>query len=221
MEYRKRNFSRPRIGQQLGNYRLTRLLGRGSFADVYLGEHIHLNTQAAIKVLDMRLTNDDMGDFLKEARTIARLKHPSIIQVLEFGIENNTPFLVMDYAPNGTLRSHFPKGSHFSPEDIQPYVMQIASALQHAHNEKLIHRDIKPENILLGSNNEVLLNDLQVFRNLPMPLRRASMVGKRPFLYHLLKKYPPRPNLSLQCKKYILYQFKRQLSLPIADIPLR
>ncbi len=149
MEYRKRNFSRPRIGQQLGNYRLVHLLGRGSFADVYLGEHIHLNTQAAIKVLDMRLTNDDMSDFLKEARTIAHLKHPSIIQVLEFGVENNTPFLVMDYAPNGSLRARFPKGSRLSPEDIQPYLMQIASALQHAHDEKLIHRDIKPENMLL------------------------------------------------------------------------
>src|SRR5437899_13042146 len=85
-----------REGQQLGNYHLVRLLGRGSFADVYLGEHIHLKTEAAIKVLDMRLTNDDMQDFLKEARTIARLKHPSIIQVLEFGMEDNTPFLVMD-----------------------------------------------------------------------------------------------------------------------------
>jgi serine/threonine protein kinase len=162
MEYRKRNFSRPRIGQQLGNYRLNHLLGRGSFADVYLGEHIHLNTQAAIKVLDMRLTNDDMEDFLKEARTIAHLKHPSIIQILEFGMENNTPFLVMDYAPNGTLRSHFPRGSRFSPEDIQPYVMQIASALQHAHDKKLIHRDIKPENMLLGSNDEVLLADFGI-----------------------------------------------------------
>src|SRR5690348_2402326 len=99
MEYRKRNFSRPRIGQQLGNYRLVHLLGRGSFADVYLGEHIHLNTQAAIKVLDMRLTNEDMSDFLNEARTIARLKHPSIIQVMEFGVERNIPFLVMEYAP--------------------------------------------------------------------------------------------------------------------------
>src|SRR6266702_463272 len=162
MEYRKRIFSRPRIGQQLGNYRLVHLLGRGSFADVYLGEHIHLDTQAAIKVLDMRLTNDDMGDFLKEARTIAHLKHPSIIQILEFGVENNTPFLVMDYAPNGTLRSHFPRGSRFSSQDIQPYVMQIASALQYAHDERLIHRDIKPENILLGSNNEVLLADFGI-----------------------------------------------------------
>ncbi len=162
MEYRKRNSSRPRIGQQLGNYHLVRLLGRGSFADVYLGEHIHLKTEAAIKVLDMRLTNDDMQDFLKEARTIARLKHPSIIQVLEFGKEDNTPFLVMDYAPNGTLRSHLPKGSRLPPEDIQPYVMQVASALQYAHDEKLIHRDIKPENMLLGANDEVLLADFGI-----------------------------------------------------------
>lgn len=162
MEYRKRNFTRPRIGELLGNYRLTQLLGRGSFADVYLGEHIHLKTQAAIKVLDMRLTNDDMSDFLKEARTIARLKHPSIIQVLEFGVEKNMPFLVMDYAPNGSLRARFPKGTRLSAEDIQPYVMQIASALQHAHDEKLIHRDVKPENMLLGSNDEVLLADFGI-----------------------------------------------------------
>src|SRR6266849_1878303 len=167
MEYRKRNFSRPRIGQQLGNYRLVHLLGRGSFADVYLGEHIHLNTQAAIKVLDMRLTNDDMTDFLKEARTIAHLKHPSIIQILEFGEENNTPFLVMDYAPNGTLRSHFPRGSRFSPEDIQPYLMQIASALQYAHDQRLIHRDVKPENMLLGWHDEVLLSDFGIAVVLP------------------------------------------------------
>ena len=162
MEYRKRNFSQLLIGRQLGNYRLVRLLGRGSFADVYLGEHIHLNTLAAIKVLDMRLTNDDMGDFLKEARTIARLKHPSIIQILEFGVENTSPFLVMDYAPNGTLHARFPKGNRLLAEDIQPYVMQVASALQHAHDEKLIHRDIKPENILLGSNDEVLLTDFGI-----------------------------------------------------------
>src|SRR5260370_32476628 len=77
-------------------------------------------------------------------------------------MEDNTPFLVMDYAPNGTLRSHLPKGSRFPPEVIQPYVMQVASALQYAHDEKLIHRDIKPENMLLGANDEVLLADFGI-----------------------------------------------------------
>ena len=66
------------------------------------------------------------------------------------------------WSPNGTLRLHFPQGSRLSPEDIQPYVMQIASALQHAHDEKLIHRGIKPENMLLGNNDEVLLADFGI-----------------------------------------------------------
>src|ERR1700686_4794522 len=97
------------VGQQLGNYQLTRLLGMGGFAQVYLGEHIYLSTQAAIKVLNTQLTNDQMNWFRTEARTIARLVHPNIVRVLEFGVEGNTPFLVLDYAPNGTLRQRHSK----------------------------------------------------------------------------------------------------------------
>jgi serine/threonine protein kinase len=93
-----------RSGQLLCNYRLIRLLGQGSFTDVYLGEHIYLKTPAAIKILQMRLVRDDMQGFLNEARTIASLKHPQIVRVLDFGVEDATPFLVMDYAPLGTLR---------------------------------------------------------------------------------------------------------------------
>src|SRR2546421_6752663 len=87
------------IGQRLGNYQLTRLLGEGGFAEVYLGEHVHLGTQAAIKVLHTQLTSDDVEKFRTEARTIAHLSHPHIVRVREFGIESKTPFLVMDYAP--------------------------------------------------------------------------------------------------------------------------
>src|SRR5438270_268489 len=100
-----------RIGQKLGNYRLIRLLGQGGFADVYLAEHIHLGTPAAIKVLSIRLSSDNMEHFRTEARTIARLVHPHIVRVLDFGLEDNTPYLVMDYAANGTLRQSHPKGS--------------------------------------------------------------------------------------------------------------
>jgi serine/threonine protein kinase len=64
------------VGKQLGNYRLIRLLGQGGFADVYLGEHIYLKTQAAVKVLQVQLTQDSLNSFLAEARTIASLKHP-------------------------------------------------------------------------------------------------------------------------------------------------
>lgn len=151
-----------RIGQQLGNYRMLRLLGRGGFAEVYLGEHVHLNTMAAVKVLHTQLASDDLDGFRAEARTIARLEHPHIVRVLEFGIEGATPFLVMSYAPNGTLRQQYPKGSVLPLASIVSYVKQVADALQYAHDEKLIHRDIKPENMLLGRRNEVLLSDFGI-----------------------------------------------------------
>jgi WD40 repeat protein len=147
------------LGHQLGNYRLIRLLGHGGFASVYLGEHIHLNTLAAIKVLDARLTGDEITQFRNEARTIARLEHPHIVRVLDFGVEDRLPFLVMSYAPNGTLRQRHPRGTRLSASEVLPYIEQVADALQYAHNEKLIHRDVKPENMLLDRNNQIMLSD--------------------------------------------------------------
>ena len=136
-----------RVGQQLGNYRLVRLLGQGGFADVYLGEHIYLKTPAAIKVLQTRLVQDDLQVFLKEARSITNLIHPNIVRVLEFGVEDKTPFLAMNDAPNGTLRQRHPKDSQVPLLTIVSYVKQVASALQYVHEQRLIHRDIKPENM--------------------------------------------------------------------------
>src|SRR6266853_955448 len=151
-----------RVGQQLGNYQLIRLLGEGGFAEVYLGEHIHLGTQAAIKVLHTQLAKEDIETFRNEARTIARLEHPNIVRVLDFGLEGSTPYLVMSYAVNGTLRQRHPKGTRLPLVTIVSYVKQLADALQYAHDEKLIHRDIKPENMLLGRRNEILLSDFGI-----------------------------------------------------------
>ncbi len=152
-----------RVGQQLGNYRVTRLLGRGGFADVYLGEHIYLKTPVAIKVLQARLTyEEDLNGFLKEAQTVARLMHPNIVRVTDFGIADETPYLVMDYAAGGTLRQRHTTGSHLPLTTIVPYIVQLADALQYAHNEKLIHRDIKPENMLIGARGDILLSDFGI-----------------------------------------------------------
>jgi len=153
-----------RVGQQFGNYRLVRLLGRGGFAEVYLGEHQRLGTQAAIKVLYTYLSDHDADAFLTEARTIGTLEHPHVIRVLDFDVQEGIPFLVMSYAPNGTLRQRHPKGSHVPLDTIVEYVTQVTDALQYAHDEKLIHRDIKPENMLLGRHNEVLLSDFGLAR---------------------------------------------------------
>jgi serine/threonine protein kinase len=148
------------VGQQLGNYRVIKLLGRGGYAEVYLGEHIYLETQSAIKVLHARLGDAEEAErFRYEARTIARLVHPHIVRVFDFDIQDDVPFLVMDYAPNGSLRKRHPKGARLPLEMVLSYVQQIASALQYAHDQRLVHRDVKPENMLLGRNDEILLSD--------------------------------------------------------------
>jgi len=152
-----------RIGQRFGEYRLIRFLGKGSFGDVYLGEHLHDNTLAAVKVLQARLTNEDLKEFINEASTTFRLKHPHIVQLLDFGVgADDALFLIMAYAPNGTVRQCYPKGTCLPLDTVVSYVNQVAEALQYAHDRKLIHRDVKPENILLGLNNELLLSDFGI-----------------------------------------------------------
>jgi len=149
-----------RVGQQLDNYRLLRLLGVGGFGEVYLAEHTHRKLQVAIKILPP-LAQDDLGSFLTEARTF-RLKHSNIVQVLDFGVEGRTPFIVMEYATGGTLRQRHPRGTRVPLPTIVSYVKQVASALQYAHDERLVHRDVKPENMLIGAQNQVLLSDFGI-----------------------------------------------------------
>jgi serine/threonine protein kinase len=151
-----------RVGQRFGNYRLSRLIGQGGFAEVYLGEHIYLDTQTAIKVLHTQLAGQDVEQFRQEARTIAHLEHPHIVRLLDFGVEGTTPYLIMSYAPNGTMRERYPKGTRLPLEQVIFYVKQISQALQYAHDRKIIHRDIKPENMLFGPNDQVVLSDFGI-----------------------------------------------------------
>jgi hypothetical protein len=153
-------------GQRLGNYRLHRLLGKGSFAEVYLGEHLYLNTPAAIKVLHTTLDEEEERLFLTEAQTIARLAHPNIVRVREFAIEHSLPYLVMDYIPGGTLRQRYPRGTCLSLEQTVSCIKQIAAALQYAHNQGIIHRDVKPENVLQGTG-QVMLSDFGISVSAP------------------------------------------------------
>ncbi len=115
-----------RVGKQLGNYRLHRLLGRGGFADIYLGEHVFLKSLAALKILRMSLTDEERDAFLREAQTLMRLVHPNIVRVLDFAVEDDQPYLVMDYAPNGSLRERHPAGSRLPLDSAVVYVAQIA-----------------------------------------------------------------------------------------------
>jgi serine/threonine protein kinase len=153
-----------RVGQRFGNYRLTQKIAIGGFAEVYLAEQIHLGTRTAIKILIQQL---DVQKFYEEARNIAKLVHPHIVRLLDFGIDDKggtdkTPFMVMDYAPNGTLAEKYPEGTQVPLPTVVTNIKQVASALQYAHDEKIIHRDLKPENLLIGRRNEILLSDFGI-----------------------------------------------------------
>jgi tetratricopeptide (TPR) repeat protein len=172
--------NRVQAGQQLGNYRLLQRLGEGGFAEVYLGEHRYLQRRVAIKVLLVSLAGDDKESerFRQEAQTMAALKHPHIIGCLDFGIEQNIPYIVMDYAPGGTLRDLHPAGELVPLETTVAYVEQVAGALQYAHGQGVIHLDVKPENMLLGQNGEVLLTDFGLARfTRSVSQRVTSLIG--------------------------------------------
>ena len=172
--------NRVQAGQQLGNYRLVQRLGVGGFAEVYLGEHRYLKRQVAIKVLLVELSGDDKESerFLAEAQTMATLKHPYIVGCLDFGIERNVPYIVMDYAPGGTLRDLHPEGDLVPLATVVAYIEQVAAALQYAHDQGVIHLDVKPENMLVGQSGEVLLSDFGLARfSRSVSKRVTSLVG--------------------------------------------
>jgi serine/threonine protein kinase len=147
------------VGEQIGNYRLLRLLGKGGYANVYLGEHIYHNTRVAIKLFHRNVSDSDLEEILTEARTIARLEHPRIIRIFECNVENEYPYLVMGYAPQGSLRQRHPRGTRLPCSLVVSYVEQIAAALQYAHEHRLVHRDVKPENMLIAEDGQLLLSD--------------------------------------------------------------
>ncbi len=199
-----------RVGQRIGNYQLTRLLGQGSFGDVYLGQQVHDNTPAAIKVLQTRLTPEDLKLFINEASTSFKLQHPNIVRLLDFGIDaNNTPFLVMAYAPNGTLRQRYPKGTRLPLDMIVPYVNQVAAALQYAHDKRLIHRDVKPENMLLGLNNEVWLSDfgLAHIAHSSFSQSEVKMAGTIPYMAPEQIQSHPRPASDQYALGIVVYEW--------------
>lgn len=149
--------------EPLGEYRLLRQLGHGSFGIVYLAEHIYEHELVAIKMLQVSLTSKDAWkEFLNEARGF-RLQHPHIIPLLDFGMSSDeSPFLVMEYAAGGSLRERMEQEARLPLATIAAYTKQLASALQYAHSRRLIHRDVKPENMLLRADGTILLSDFGI-----------------------------------------------------------
>ncbi len=152
-----------RPGQYFGKYVVIRLISRGGLADVYLVKHVYLGTYAAMKVPKVRADSIAWQNFKREARITASLDHPHIIRILDFGIAKyDTPYFVMNYAANGSLRRQHPQGARLSLDQMLKYLLPTAEALDYIHERGLVHQDIKPDNLLLSNNNELWLSDFGI-----------------------------------------------------------
>jgi len=155
-------------GVTLGKYRLTERLGRGGMAEVYKAYHPRLDRYVAIKVLHSFLAGGEgfLERFEREARAVASLRHPNIVLVHDFDVEDETYYMVMEYVEGITLKDQIQefsgKGEYMAHEDVISLFQQVSSALDYAHGKGLIHRDIKPSNILLDKNQQVFLTDFGI-----------------------------------------------------------
>ena len=153
------------VGQKLGKYEITALLGQGGMATVYRGYQRDVDRSVAIKVLPPHPGQNSqfIERFRLEARTIARLQHPHILPLYDYGDENDVLYLVMAYADGGSVSDRIRRGP-MPLSEIQRIFQQVAEALDYAHRQNVIHRDIKPDNILLDREGHVLLSDFGIVK---------------------------------------------------------
>jgi serine/threonine protein kinase len=152
-------------GLSIGRYHIIEPLGQGGMATVYRAFDTRLDCDVAIKFIRMeRLTGEEKEKALKrferEAKELARLTHPNIVKVTDFGKFRGAPYLVMEYLPGGTLKSL--AGKPLPYDQAAHLVAPVARALEYAHEENIVHRDIKPGNILLTSRGQPMLSDFGI-----------------------------------------------------------
>jgi serine/threonine-protein kinase len=158
------------LPQQIGRYRIERLLGAGSMGNVYLAHDADLDRPVAVKTLRDLALDADMRDvflsrFQNEARAAARLQHPNIVQIFDVGDDPNVgPYLVFEYVHGHTLKQELKKEGPLSRGDLLDLAQHVGDALATAHLAGVIHRDLKPENLLITDNGQVKLADFGIAR---------------------------------------------------------
>lgn len=154
------------LAQLLPQYQIEALLGRGGMGAVYRGKQAALDRAVAIKLLPAELTADAefVGRFQREARTLARMQHPGIVSVYDFGqTSQGHLYFVMEYV-DGTDLHRIIQGPGLNPAQVLEIVAQVCEALQYAHSQGVMHRDIKPANVLLTQDGRAKLADFGLAR---------------------------------------------------------
>lgn len=154
-------------GQTLGQYRLQELIGVGGMAAVYRAHQESMGRDVAIKVMAMQLAENEefVARFEREAHVIARLQHPHILPVIDFGRDKSQVFLVMRLVEGGMLSQRLAR-STLSVRQVEQFLTQIGSALEYAHQRGVIHRDLKPNNVLLDESDNAYLTDFGIAKML-------------------------------------------------------
>jgi predicted Ser/Thr protein kinase len=153
----------PKVEELTGRFpelELSRLLGRGGMGAVYLARHKHLDRDMALKILPPEISHDPAFTrrFAQEAQAMARLNHPNIVTIYDFGQRDGLYFFAMEYIDGLSLRQLL-DGGRVTAKEALAIVPQICAALQYAHDRGIVHRDIKPENILLNRDGQVKIAD--------------------------------------------------------------
>jgi serine/threonine protein kinase len=148
------------IGQTLGHYRILQKVAAGGMGVVYRARDEQLERDVALKVLPSGALSDDTArrHFRKEAMALAKLNHPNIETIYEFGSQDGTDFLVMEYVPGKTLADRL-AGGRLPEKEIIALGMQIAAALEEAHERGIVHRDLKPANIAISAMGQAKILD--------------------------------------------------------------
>lgn len=157
----------PLVGRIVdGRYRITRKLARGGMATVYVADDLRLTRTVAIKVMHENLgTDSDFVDrFDREARAAAGLSHPSVVSVFDQGMDDERPYIVMEYVEGSTLRHVMTRETPMSPLRAVDLISQVAGAVAAAHEAGIIHRDLKPENVLISPRGQLKVADFGLAR---------------------------------------------------------
>jgi serine/threonine protein kinase len=168
------------VGKSIGRYRLEREIASGGMATLYRAEQSNLRKKVALKIMHPHLTKNHLfvQRFEHEARSAASLSHPNIVQVFDFGRQENFYFIAMEFIDGDTLESLFNKNSDFPLNITAVMVHRICMALDAAHANNIIHRDIKPANILISKKGHVKLTDFGIARCIDEQAAALTEPGK-------------------------------------------
>src|SRR2546421_4416115 len=165
------------VGKSLGQFRIVERIGSGGMAAVFKAYQPTLDRYVAIKVLPAHYARDPVfvKRFVQEARSVARLAHPNIVQIHDFGEQENVTYIVMEYVDGGTLKDRLKKPLTVS--EASYFIMQAAEALDCAHRNGIIHRDVKPANMLVRRDGHLLLSDFGIAKILEGTTNNLTRVG--------------------------------------------